>query len=148
MMTRFTFVATVLVVLVVAAQTRAEELDALPGLWKTTLRIVHAGNNEPPQVRWHCVIEKADPWIAFARLPVLPHESCQRKGFVRTSTSLQWQLVCTGDFEITNAGSIIFDSAQHYHGTVRITGSLMGYPIADEIRLEGEHKAACTSPQD
>jgi len=127
---------------------RADEFEAMPGLWKTTLRTGQSSPSDPPQVQWHCVDEGADPWIAFARLPVLPHEACQRKGFVRTDTSLKWRLDCTGGFTISNQGSLVFDSARHYTGKVKLTGTVMGYPVAEVLRVEGERRAACTNPQD
>jgi hypothetical protein len=148
MVKRALWIVIAMVSLTAAKDIKAEELAALPGLWKTTIKTGTTGNAVPSQVSWRCVAEDADPWISYARLPVLPHESCERKDFVRTSTSLTWRLDCTGEFEVINEGSIIFDSAQHYTGTVKLTGTLMGYPIDDTLRLEGEHRAACTSPAD
>jgi|ERR1700677_1287563 hypothetical protein len=147
MVKRALWIAIAIVALTTINDARAEELAALPGLWKTTVR-TGTSTLAPPQVSWHCVSEAADPWISYARLPVLPHETCERKDFVRTSTSLKWRLDCTGEFEVINEGSIIFDTAQHYTGTVKLVGTLMGFPIDDTLRLEGEHRAACTSPAD
>jgi hypothetical protein len=31
---------------------------------------------------------------------------------------------------------------------VNITGTVMGYPVEQEIRVEGTRRAACTSSQD
>jgi hypothetical protein len=126
----------------------ADDFEAMPGLWKTTLSIGESSRHDPTYIQWHCVDEGADPWIAFARLPVLPHESCTRKGFVRTDTSLKWHLDCTGEFSITHQGSLVFDSARHYTGRVELTGTVMGYPVEEVLRVEGERRAACTSPQD
>ncbi len=147
-MKRAFWIAIAIVSLTPVKVVKAEELAALPGLWKTTVKTEAIGQSVPPRVSWRCVAEGADPWISYARLPVLPHETCQRKDFVRKDTSLKWRLECTGEFEITNEGSLIFDTAQHYSGTVKLTGMLMGYPIDDTLSLEGERRAACTSPAD
>jgi hypothetical protein len=125
----------------------ADEFEAMPGLWKTTLRSWPA-EKDPTHVQWRCVDEGADPWVAFARLPVMPHEICTRKGFVRTDTSLKWRLDCTGDVNVSNHGFLVFDGAKHYSGKVRLTGTVVGYPVEQEIRVEGTRRAACTSPQD
>ena len=130
-----------------SAGARADEFEAMPGLWKTTLHTGELGK-DPISIQWHCVDEGANPWVAFARLPVMPHESCTRKGFVRTDTSLKWRLDCTGDVSVSNQGFLVFDSAKHYTGEVKLSGTVVGYPVDQEIRVEGERRAACTSSQD
>jgi hypothetical protein len=140
-------IAMTLVAMALAPSARADEFEGMPGLWKTTLSSGQ-GEKDPTYIQWHCVDEGADPWVAFARLPILPHEACTRKGFVRTDTSLKWRLDCVGDFNVSNQGSLVFDSAKHYTGKVSITGTVMGYPVEQEIRVEGTRRAACTSPQD
>jgi hypothetical protein len=136
------------ILLLLVSTVRAEEFKALPGLWKTTSQIENATSVVSAQIKWHCVDEDDDPWIAFAHLDVLPQESCKRVGFSRTSTSLKWSLDCTGAFAMTNEGSVVFDGAQHYSGKVKLTGTMMGYPIDETIHVEGEHRAACTSAAD
>jgi hypothetical protein len=120
---------------------------AMPGLWKTTFRIQPASKSRE-QTTWHCVDEAADPWISFAQLQVPEHESCLRKSYTRTATLLKWQFDCKGPFTAINEGSINFDAATHYTGTVRMQGTFMGYPTNDVIAVEGERVAACTSPSD
>lgn len=137
-----------IIILMLAVKAKGHEFAATPGLWKTTLRRQHSIQKEPPLVEWHCVAENATPWVAFARLDVPPQASCKRINFVRESTSLKWRLECSGQFAITNQGSIVFDKPTHYTGTVMLSGTVMGYPINDVIRVEGEHEAACTSPAD
>jgi len=119
----------------------------MPGLWQTVLRTEHAGS-AAPQVVWHCVYEDADPWIAFAQIQTPKNESCIRKSYQRTPTSLRWALDCSGSVALSNVGFVVFDTAQHYHGRVKITGTFMGYPISDSIIVDGTRRAACTSPQD
>jgi len=148
MMVRNKLIAAATIILLVAATGNAEDFTALPGLWKTTYQLKGAGPTEASQIKWHCVDEDDDPWISFAHLQVLPQESCKRVGFSHTSSSLKWRLDCTGAYALTNDGSIVFDSPQHYSGTVKLTGALMGYPIDETIRVEGQHRAACTSAAD
>jgi Protein of unknown function (DUF3617) len=140
--------AALTLVLALAVNTTADEFGATPGLWKTTLSRQHSGQAEAPLVQWHCVAEKASPWVAFAQLDVPPQVSCKRTNFVRNATSLRWRLVCSGQFAITNQGSITFGDPLHYTGTVTLSGTIMGYPISDTISVKGEHVAACTSPAD
>lgn len=120
---------------------------AMPGLWKTTLKSQPASKSKP-QTLWHCVDENADPWISFAQLQPPDHESCVRKSYTRTATFLKWELDCSGPFTAINEGSINFDAATHYSGTIRIRGTFMGYPTDDVIEVDGHRIAACTSPAD
>jgi hypothetical protein len=140
--------AALILILAAAVDASGDEFAATPGLWKTTLRRQNSSQKEEPLVEWHCVAENASPWAAFARLDVPPQVACKRVNFVRESTSLKWRLDCSGRFAITNQGSITFDTPTHYTGTVRLSGTVMGYPINDVISVEGQHKAACTSPAD
>ena len=119
----------------------------MPGLWKTTFRNQQESKSKA-QISWHCVDEAADPWISFAQLQPPDHESCIRKSYTRTATFLKWQLECTGSFTAVNEGSINFDVATHYSGTIRMRGTFMGYPTEDVIAVEGTRMAACTSPSD
>jgi hypothetical protein len=67
---------------------------------------------------------------------------------VSTSTSLKRRLDCTGSSTIIDEGWIVFSAADHYTGKVELRGTLMGYPLDQTIAIEGQRRAACTSPQD
>jgi hypothetical protein len=139
----------VLASLMISASAGADEFMALPGLWKTTYQIRDVGT-EPhePAVVWHCVDEEADPWTSFAQLQDLPGMSCSRTSLQRTSTSLKWRIECHGAAAIHSEGAVVFDSAQHYRGWVKFSGSVMGYPLESVTDIEGTRYAACTSPAD
>jgi hypothetical protein len=142
----FVLVLGLLSLMTSASRTRAEnDFMAMPGLWKTSFK---PADGSKPQIVWHCVDEAADPWISFAQLQPPEHESCVRKSYMRSATFLKWQLNCTGPFTVINEGSINFDAATHYSGTIRLTGTFMGCPTNDVIAVEGSRKAACTSPSD
>jgi hypothetical protein len=145
-MKKFIVTTIILTMLIPPMIARADDFKALPGFWKTTLQA--QGQNTPPYLQSQCVIEDENPFVAFARLPAVPHENCVRKNFTRRSTSLEWRLECTGDFNLTNEGSLNFDTAKHYTGTVKLSGTVMGYPIDEVLIVEGSRYAACTSPSD
>jgi len=126
----------------------ADEFKAMSGLWKTTLHTQDGATSPTSHVQWQCVVEGENPFVAFARLPVAPHETCTRTRFLRRSTSLQWRLDCAGDYTLTNQGSLNFDAAKHYTGTIQLDGRVMGYPIREVLAVEGSRQAACTSPTD
>jgi hypothetical protein len=149
-MIRTKFIAVVAILLLAIGTVRAEDNDfkGLPGLWKTTSQIEGGGPSVQTQIKWHCVDEDDDPWIAFVHLQVSPQASCKRVGFSKTSDSLKWRLECSGAFAIINEGSLIFNTPLHYSGKVKLTGTMMGYPIEQTIDITGEHRAACTSPSD
>ena len=138
------------------AAARADEFLAMPGLWRTSYEVDGTAEKpaDEPRVVWHCVDEAADPWVAFAQLQDLPGMTCKKASQGRNSTSLKWQAQCRGPGPDTAAdvievsGSIVFDSPQHYRGWVKISGTLMGYPLQTRSKVEGTRKAACTSPAD
>jgi hypothetical protein len=141
-----------LAAVLIPAAARADEFLAMPGLWQTTYEV--EGTAAKTHVVWHCVDEAADPWVAFAQLQDLPGMTCTKSSLERNSTSLKWQSRCRGPGAdaaadvIEVSGAISFDSAQHYRGWVRFTGTLMGYPLQSSAKVEGTRKAACTSPSD
>jgi hypothetical protein len=124
-----------------------DEFKAMQGLWKTTLLRSNSASQTSPSVNWRCVDEGSDPWTNFAFLIPLD-KSCKRTYSYRTSTSLKWRLDCTGLSTITDEGSIVFSAADHYTGKIQLRGTLLGYPIDQAIMVEGQRRAACTSPQD
>jgi hypothetical protein len=159
-----------LAVALMPAAARADEFLAMPGLWQTvyedggpiTDANTDAATKTPAagpsgaghRVIWHCVDERADPWVSFAQLQDLPGMTCKVSSQERNSTSLKWRTRCQGPGPDTVAdvvevaGAILFDSPTHYRGWVRFSGTLMGYPLRSSSEVEGTRKAACTSPSD
>jgi hypothetical protein len=134
-----------LFVLMLAAPAHADEFKALPGLWKTTYQDQAKGSTQ--RIVWHCVYEEADPWTAFAQTDSPLPSSCRRSDMHRTSTSLQWKIECPNLRSLEQQGTIVFDRADHYRGTVK-TMSKTGAATDDSVTVEGTRYAACTSPQD
>ena len=150
--------AAALLPLLAPPSARADEFRAMPGLWRITYEVEGAaaddvGSHEP-RVSWHCLHEASDPWIVFAQLETPAGMTCKATSQDRNSTSLRWQWECRGPGPEESAdvvemtGAVIFDSPQHYRGWVKLTGTLLGYPLLTKSKLEGTRKAACTSPLD
>jgi hypothetical protein len=125
----------------------AGELMALPGLWKTTARLVEPSQRDP-EVNWHCVDEVQDPWSAYAQIALLAGDMCKQTKSERTGTTLAWTVECKGPVALVGNGQVVFDSASHYRGEVELSGTFMGYPVSNRISVEGQRYAACTSPRD
>ena len=124
---------------------RADEFLAMPGLWQTTLK-VKAG---AATTQWHCVDEEVDPWRSFVPLPEgLSPKLCERTDSQRTATTLQWQMACKGPAPFTSEGQLNFDSALHYTGHVVETRQVDGKAQKQSIAVEGQRRAACTTPAD
>jgi len=149
-------IAIVLVLTVAAtlsSPTRAaerNELKAAPGLWKTVYRASAAGQPDPVTLKWRCISEEQmdDPSTAFAMPPAL-HATCKRTAYTQTSEKISWRSICaSASATLHSDGSITFDTPLHYAGKISLEGVVMGYPIADAIEVEGDHRAACTSPED
>ena len=123
----------------------SNEFIGMPGLWMTTTHRFH-NNKEisPPVVAWHCVVERADPWISFAKHPVPGHEAqqCDRSAQEHSNASLAWKQTCPGVTAVQGTGQIDFDSATDYTGRFILDGG------TDRIEVQGIRRAACTSPMD
>jgi hypothetical protein len=117
------------------------DFQAMPGLWKTVVTIVSHGQPGHPSIRWHCVHEGADPWLAFADLPV-PEAHCQRINQHRSSTALAWSESCSAHPPLSGHGRVDFDSAEHYTSSIELQGH------GEVVRVEGKRYAACTDPTD
>ncbi|MFZ0869213.1 MAG: DUF3617 family protein [Rhodanobacter sp.] len=122
---------------------RADPADfqAMPGLWRTVVTVVDHGRPGHPSVRWHCVHEGADPWLAFADLSI-PEAHCQRADAHRSSTALAWTVSCSGRPSVVGRGRVDFDSAEHYTASIVLQGR------GEAVRVEGKRYAACTDPTD
>jgi uncharacterized membrane protein len=133
-----------------SAAAEHQELKATPGLWKITYRVRVSGQPDPVILKWRCVSEEQmdDPASAFAR-PLADQGTCQRSGYTQNSASMSWKYHCSSqDTILDSRGAIKFDTPLHYTGQVKISGMAMGFPIANVIAIEGDHRAACTSPED
>jgi hypothetical protein len=117
------------------------DFQAMPGLWKTVVTIVSHGQPGQPSIRWHCVHEGADPWLAFADLSI-PEAHCERSDAHRSSTALAWTVSCSGHPPVVGRGRVDFDSAEHYTASLELQGS------GEIVRVEGKRYAACTDPTD
>ncbi len=116
------------------------DFQAMPGLWKTVVITVSHGRPGQPSIRWHCVHEGADPWLAFADLSV-PEAHCQRSNQHRSSTALAWSESCSTQ-ALSGHGRVDFDSAEHYTASIELQGR------GEVVRVEGKRYAACTDPTD
>jgi hypothetical protein len=117
------------------------DFQAMPGLWKTVVSVINHGQPGHPSIHWHCVHEGADPWLAFADLPI-PNAHCEQSGAHRSSTALAWTVNCSGSPPVSGQGRVDFDSAEHYTASIVLQGR------GEVVRVEGKRYAACTDPTD
>ncbi|MBD8873941.1 hypothetical protein [Rhodanobacter sp. DHB23] len=120
-----------------AAHADPGDFQAMPGLWKITLRTVTNGHAAPAQVKWKCLYDGGDPWATFVDA-MAPDAGCRRSDEHRASTALAWQVHCGAR---PGRGRIALDSSQHYTGNVTLDAH-------EVLRIEGARVAACTSPSD
>jgi Protein of unknown function (DUF3617). len=116
------------------------DFAAMPGLWKIVTTPVDHGHRGKPVIEWRCVDEGADPWTAFAVIPLPALATCQRSNQHRSSTELTWAMSCGGNSQ--GRGRVGFDSAEHY------TASIVLQDRGEIVQVEGQRRAACTGPSD
>ncbi|HYL59524.1 MAG TPA: DUF4189 domain-containing protein [Candidatus Acidoferrales bacterium] len=121
---------------------------AKPGLWNLVNQPETHGKLQPAVTSTRCIKPQdipADNWV-FVLDSAAADATCSRTFFNATSNSIEWRFVCSGPAPRTSAGSIKFDSPEHYAGTVstkaaKTTGNLPG----DLLHTEGKWIAACTA---
>jgi hypothetical protein len=116
------------------------DFAAMPGLWKIVTTPVDHSRRGKPVIEWRCVDEGADPWTAFAVVPLPALAPCQRNSQHRSSTDLTWTMSCGENSQ--GRGRVGFDSAEHY------TASVVLQDRGEIAHVEGQRHAACTSPSD
>lgn len=127
-----------------------QDLKATPGLWKITYRTRIGGEPDPVILKWRCVSEEQmdDPASVFGR-PMAGHGSCKKTSYTQASTTISWKYHCMDQSTILDTkGTITFATPLHYTGEITINGVVMGYPIEHVVAVEGDHRAACTSPEE
>jgi uncharacterized protein DUF3617 len=123
------------------AASRAEgDVDlAMPGLWKNDVTLVGHGHKAKPSVRWHCMLDDADPGTEFATQLSIPGRKCRAGDAQHSEKGLSWSLTCAD--HVTATARLTFDSNEHY------TGSIVS-KNREILRVEGQRRAACTDPSD
>ena len=119
----------------------ADAFGAMPGLWKIQYNLEAGQGGKAPEPEWRCVDETADPWVGYADLPAA-RVSCKAAHYERTLTSLKWKVACGAT---PSEGALVFDSPRHYSGSISRVG---GDGVRRRLHVEGERRAACTSPAD
>jgi hypothetical protein len=147
-MIRKSILATAMIIVMVTA-VRAADFVAQPGMWRATVRIERDGQMMAPQTHDHCASAKEmhDDWSQLSQRPMRnsPDETCTRTKFQQTSSSIHWSVECTGKMKMAGDGAIVFDSPQHYSGTITMAGNMMGHPVNNVVHLEGRRIGACTA---
>ena len=130
-----------------AAAAGAAQLNAEPGLWKTTVKSHRNGMDQAPRTNTNCVTQKQieDMSKAFAPPQDSGQMTCKQTKFSETSDSVNWKYDCTGQITISSEGSIKLDSPHHYTGKMSFKGNAMGQPIDDSSTMEGERLGPCTA---
>ena len=134
--------------LAITSYARAAHFIAEPGLWRGSSKMESNGQSIPMKSRDRCVTAKEmdDEMKKLSQGPMhnTPEETCKKIKFEQTYSTIKWRVECTGKMQMDGDGSVVFDSASHYTGTVTMTGNMMGRPINNVIHLEGQRIGACT----
>lgn len=138
-------IAAVAIILAFPTFTQAGALKAKPGQWKVTVSTNQGGHAGVPQTRIDCVTQ--DQIDSLAKSLSKPAGStapnCKQTDFRESADSVTWKYECTGQYTVTNEGSLKFDSPNHYAGTAKVTGNVMGHPINSVTSMEGTRVGDC-----
>ena len=125
-------------------------LKAQPGLWEAAMTQQRAGKPPATRTQTRCITQQEIDSLAdkFAKPPPpSPHETCKQSNFKETISSIDWKMDCTGQFAMTNEGSVKFDKLTHYSGTIKMHGIANGNPIDYTVTMEGHRVGECTGKE-
>jgi hypothetical protein len=128
----------------------AGTVKAQPGLWKAAMTQKRSGQPAVRRVQTRCITQEEIDGLAqkFAKPPPnSPQETCKQTNFKETIDSIDWKMDCTGQFAMSNEGSIKFDKLSHYSGTIKMHGTMNGNPVESEIIVEGRRVGECTGKE-
>lgn len=116
-----------------------------PGLWRITTRGLVPGAPGADTSRSVCItFDMASHLGAFFanQNPMRGAGDC-RHTHQFTGITLSWQMSCAGPTLMSGAGTITFDSPQHYVGTFTTVGSMAGPPSNYSLSMEGQRLGEC-----
>ncbi|HUA32331.1 MAG TPA: DUF4189 domain-containing protein [Candidatus Binataceae bacterium] len=122
-------------------------LNARPGLWRLSSQEIRNGQSAPASTSSRCIQPNQIPphnWVFF--LDAASSDSaCNRTNLSASANTIRWTFDCEGQVQRTTHGSIMFNSPQHYTGTMTtMTGS---QSPADSIHLDGQWTGPCNTAQ-
>jgi hypothetical protein len=120
-------------------------LNARPGMWRVSSEEIRGGQTLPASSQSRCIRPNQIPphnWVMFLDASSSDN-SCNRTQLSASANTIRWTFDCEGQTQKTTRGSIMFDSPQHYTGTITtLTGS---QSTSDSARLDGQWTGPCNS---
>jgi Protein of unknown function (DUF3617) len=115
-----------------------------PGQWKATMKTQMPGQPPRETTNSTCITPEMvkNPETAFARDDMTTNANCKRS-FAKNANGFSWKFECTGQTPMTGTGSITFDSATHYKGTMAIAANAGGQAFNITGTMEGQRTGDC-----
>jgi Protein of unknown function (DUF3617) len=109
------------------------------------MRVQRAGATSEPKSHTECVTDDQlkDPSQSIAAPPSTADEKCSRTAYEWTGSKLSWKMECSGKATISGGGKIVFDTPEHYSGTMNSDGSFEGHTFDSTILIDGTRVGEC-----
>lgn len=116
------------------------------GLWRVTSKPELNGVPQPPGQSMRCLTpeEVADLDKTFSAVSRTTNSTCERVEHEVSPQRLKWRLVCKGQLDMNVAGEFVFDTPEHYTGTIIGSATMMGRLMqATRVQIEAERVGEC-----
>ena len=80
----------------------------------------------------------------FSAVSRTTNSTCERTEHEFSPQRLQWRLVCKGQLDMNVAGDFVFDTPEHYTGTIIASATMLGRLMqATRVQIEAERVGEC-----
>ncbi len=139
-------IALALGILAAASPTGAHADGLQAGLWKVINKPVVNGSAAAQTQNSRCLsaADVADLDKIFSPIARTTNSACERVEHEYTPQRLRWRLQCTGQLDMDVAGEYVFDTPQHYTGTITTQAAMLGRVIQNStVTIEGTRVGEC-----
>lgn len=124
----------------------AGESPMKPGMWEITtqMNMPRMPYKMPPMTFKRCITPEMlakDRGLGEQKSP--PGTHCERTGMNVSGNKAEWALSCTGRNKLSGHGTMVWDSADSYHGVTHFTMDMDGHPTEMTQTMSGKRLGAC-----
>ena len=141
--------SSLLVLLFAAAAPTAFAADSpmKPGLWEISVQMQMSGApyQVPPRTLRQCITPQqlgANGGVPKPQMP--PNSQCKMASFHHDGNTTDWSMVCSGQMQAHGEGSMTYDSATAYHGTMNMSMDMAGHQTVMKQSMSGKRIGDCS----
>lgn len=125
----------------------ADQSPMKPGMWEITTQMDMPGMpyKMPPMTFKHCATPEMlakDHGLGEQKSP--PGSHCERTKMNMSGNKAEWAVSCTGKTNVSGHGTLIWDSANSYHGVTHLNMDMNGHATDVTQTMQGKRLGECS----